>query len=53
MKRTKLDFDDLKFITYLFFNSIWNFMLLNTSKAKLNWMLMCLTASGRFEKIEK
>ncbi len=53
MERTKLDFNDCKFVIYLFFSSIWNFMILNTNEAKLKWMLMCLTASGRFEKVEK
>lgn len=53
MKRTKLDFEDFKFIVYLFFASITNFCLLNFNKSKFQWMLMQLTASGRFENIDR
>jgi len=49
-KRTKLNYEDYKFVIYLFFHSIYSFLILNPNKAKFEWMLMKLTASGRFER---
>jgi len=51
--RTKLDFQDYEFVIYLFFHSIYCFVVFNFNRAQFEWMLMKLTASGKFERIEK
>ena len=50
--KTKLDFQDYKFVVYLFFSSIYNFFTFNRKNAEFKWMLMKLTASGKFENVD-
>lgn len=53
MKRTKLDFEDWKFVLWLFFHSIGNLFILRFDQSKFQWMLMRLTAGGHFDSSRK
>jgi len=49
-KRTKLNWKDRKFVVCMFFHSIFCYMTFKPNQAELEWMIMKLTAMGRFER---
>ena len=48
--KTKLDLADIKFILYLFFTGIFDSITCKSDSARFKFVIMKLTASGKFEK---